>query len=227
MPDKMSQYHWLKIKSIFQIYCTAGTWKAPALKCWVLAWCEFLCCAVGDPGCDGWGGGQGHALVADSAAMGLPVRVCPRWALCYKNNLSMTLITGHRTPPPPPSFYFLFSAEKHWFNTNRATSCCLPGPGTLPQQDWVVLVCYLKLISFFLFSCHLVGGGKITTVELFQLLLSISVTPSEELGLTRAVLHTNTAHNHWSSRPWWTKGGGADPSQAVDPHSHSSWFEEI
>ncbi|KAI1230947.1 hypothetical protein IHE44_0008382 [Lamprotornis superbus] len=38
--------------------------------------------------------------------------------------------------------------------------------------------------------CHLVGGGRITTVELLQLLLCISVTPSEELRLTRAVLHT-------------------------------------
>lgn len=72
LPDKMSQYHWLKIKSIFQIYCTAGTWKPLALgSVEFLAWCEFLCCAVGDPGCDGWEGTRW--LEADSAAMGLLV----------------------------------------------------------------------------------------------------------------------------------------------------------
>lgn len=52
-----------------------------------------------------------------------------------------------------------------------------------------MFVCYLKEIPFPLqlpSSC----GGRFTTVELFQLLLCISVTPSEELGLTRAVLHT-------------------------------------
>lgn len=63
MPDKMSQYHWLKIKPIFQIYCADGTLKSSCTKGLVLARCEFelLPRAVWDPVCDGWGGeGQGR-----------------------------------------------------------------------------------------------------------------------------------------------------------------------
>lgn len=146
MPDKMSQYHWLKIKSIFQIYCTAGTWKPPALVLsFSMVWISLLCCGGSGVWWLGWG--TRPCLGADSAAMGLPVRVCPKWALCYKNNLIITLITGHRTPPPAFIFCFVQGSTNSAQTEQHPAAYLHLGPS--PSRTGS---CLLAIYKCFLFS---------------------------------------------------------------------------
>lgn len=96
MPDKMSQYHWLKIKPIFQTYCAGGIYKPLALMGWCQHSMNFFLVLLQDPVCDGWGRGpRPHDLLIDSDT-GLMSVFVPSELFTTKAAWSPSMSTGHR-----------------------------------------------------------------------------------------------------------------------------------
>lgn len=96
MPDKMSQYHWLKIKAIFQIYCADGIYKPLALPGCRQHSVNFSFVSLRDPVCNGWGRGpRPPDLLVDSDA-GLVSMFVPSELFATKAAWSPSTSSRHR-----------------------------------------------------------------------------------------------------------------------------------
>lgn len=141
MPDKMSRYHWLKIKLIFQIYCADGTCKL------LVPQGEFLPCVVGILSVILGQGGmrQGDLLTASLLTLGVCPGI-PREFFATKPAQSLTSVLDTEK-----ILLFSVCTGKCIFNTvDQHSATCL---------DWgpspVVLVCGCLLFKSDFFPLQL------------------------------------------------------------------------